>query len=143
MTIVNFTPYSSLIGGALIGIAAALFVLATGRILGISGTFAGVAMPQRGDFAWRATLLAGLIGAPLVYRAAGGTLPPVEITGSPVLLIVAGLLVGIGTRVGSGCTSGHGVCGLARLSPRSVVATATFLITAVVTVFVMRHVVGG
>lgn len=143
MTIVNFTPYSALIGGALIGLAAALFALVAGRVLGISGAFAGVAMPQRGDFAWRAALLAGLLAAPLVYRAAGGALPPVEITSSPVLLIVAGLLVGIGTRIGAGCTSGHGVCGLARLSPRSIVATATFLITAVATVFVMRHVVGG
>lgn len=143
MTIVDFTPYSALIGGTLIGAAAALFVLLTGRILGISGAFAGVAMPRRGEFAWRLALLAGLLAAPLTYRALGGALPPVEITGSPGLLVVAGLLVGFGSRLGSGCTSGHGVCGLARLSPRSVVATGTFLVTAIVTVFVVRHVVGG
>jgi uncharacterized membrane protein YedE/YeeE len=143
MTIVNFTPYSALIGGALIGLAAALFVLLTGRILGISGAFAGVTVPKRGDFAWRAALLAGLLAAPLTYRALGGELLPITITDSPGLLIVAGLLVGFGSRLGSGCTSGHGVCGLARLSPRSIVATTTFLITAMLTVFVMRHVVGG
>lgn len=143
MTIVNFTPYSALIGGALIGAAAALFVLFTGRILGISGAFAGIAMPQRGDFAWRLALLAGLIVAPLAYRAAGGALPPIEITESPGLLVAAGLLVGFGSRLGSGCTSGHGVCGLARLSKRSIVATGTFLAAAIATVFVMRHVVGG
>jgi hypothetical protein len=143
MTIVNFTPYSALIGGALIGLAAALFVLLTGRILGISGTFAGVTEPKRGDFAWRAALLAGLLAAPITYRALGGELPPITITDSPGLLVVAGLLVGFGSRLGSGCTSGHGVCGLARLSPRSIVATITFLITAMLTVFVMRHVVGG
>jgi uncharacterized membrane protein YedE/YeeE len=143
MTIVNFTPYSALIGGALIGLAAALFVLLAGRILGISGTFAGIIMPARGDLAWRVALLAGMLAAPPAYRALGGVPPPIEITGSPALLIAAGLLVGFGSRLGSGCTSGHGVCGLARLSPRSIVATATFLVAAVVTVFVMRRIVGG
>lgn len=143
MTIVNFTPYSALFGGALIGLAAGLFVLLTGRVLGISGAFAGVVMPEKGSVGWRVALILGLIAAPLAIALAGATPTPVEISSSPVLLVAAGLLVGFGARLGSGCTSGHGVCGLARLSRRSVVATATFVAAAMATVFVMRHLVGA
>lgn len=143
MTIVNFTPVSAAIGGGLIGLAAALFVLLMGRVLGISGAFAGTVMPRRHEVGWRVALIAGVLAAPVAYGLAGGTLPPVEIASSPVLLIAAGLLVGFGSRLGSGCTSGHGVCGLARLSPRSLIATAVFLATAIVTVFVARHLVGA
>ena len=143
MTIVNFTPYSALIGGALIGLAAALFVVLNGRVLGISGAFAGVVMPRRGEIAWRLALIAGMLVAPGTVGLAGAEVTPVEISSSPLLLVAAGLLVGFGARLGSGCTSGHGVCGLSRLSRRSLVATATFIATAVATVAVMRHLIGA
>ena len=137
-----FTPFASLAGGAMIGGAAALLWLTLGRIAGISGILGGLAHAPRADRGWRLAFLAGLIGAPLAYATAAGR-PASDIAAGPVLLIAAGLLVGIGTRLGSGCTSGHGVCGLARLSPRSIVATAIFMATAAATVFVTRHVVGG
>lgn len=143
MTIVNFTPYSALIGGGLIGLAAALFVVLNGRVLGISGAFAGVVMPQRGEIAWRLALIAGMLVAPAAVGLVGAEVTPVEISNSPLLLVAAGLLVGFGARLGSGCTSGHGVCGLSRLSRRSLAATATFIATAVATVAVMRHLIGA
>lgn len=143
MTIVNFTPYSALIGGGLIGLAAALFVVLNGRVLGISGAFAGVVMPRRGETAWRLALIAGMLVAPAAVGLAGAEVTPVEISSSPLLLAAAGLLVGFGARLGSGCTSGHGVCGVSRLSRRSLVATATFIATAVATVAVMRHLIGA
>ena len=133
-----FTPWSALFGGILIGIAAAMFVLVNGRIAGISGILGGLLSPVRGDVGWRAAFVIGLVGAPLVYRLFT-TLPAVQIDAGYGALIAAGLLVGIGTRYGSGCTSGHGVCGLSRLSPRSAVATATFMGAGFIAVFVLRH----
>ena len=139
----NFTPVSAAIGGLLIGLSAALLWVAKGRIAGISGILGGFSALRSGDIAWRAVFLVGLMAAPLLYRAAGGVLPESASHTSPALLIVAGLLVGFGTRLGSGCTSGHGVCGLARLSPRSLAATGLFMASAAVTVFVVRHLIGA
>ena len=133
-----FTPWPALIGGMLIGLAAAMFVLLNGRIAGISGVLGGLFKPTRGDLGWRVAFIGGLIGAPLVY-AIFSTLPSVQIDAGYGALLVAGFLVGVGTRLGSGCTSGHGVCGLSRLSARSLVATATFMAAGFVTVFVLRH----
>jgi len=134
-----FTPYASLAGGALIGLAAALLVLLNGRIAGISGVLGGLLQPVKGDISWRAAFLLGLAAAPAVY-ALFTSVPSLHIDAGWGGLVVAGLLVGVGTRYASGCTSGHGVCGLSRLSPRSVVATAVFMGAGFVTVFVMRHV---
>jgi len=136
----SFTPWSALIGGAIIGIAAALLALLNGRVAGISGILGGLLAPGTPDFAWRAAFVAGLIVAPIVYALAA-TLPTITIAAGYPTLIVAGLLVGIGTRYGAGCTSGHGVCGLSRLSPRSLVATLVFMAAGFVTVFVVRHVI--
>jgi uncharacterized protein len=138
----NFTPYSALFGGALIGLSAVLLRLFNGRIAGISGIVGGALARRSGETLWRLAFLAGLIAAPLLYRSFGGAMP-FAITHAAPLLIVGGLLVGIGTRMGGGCTSGHGVCGLAQMSPRALVATLTFLATAIATVFVARHLVGG
>ena len=136
-----FTPWSALAGGVLIGIAAAMFLLLNGRIAGISGVIGGLFHPLKGDVAWRAAFVLGLIGAPLAYLLFAA-LPTLQIDAPFGAVIVAGLLVGIGTRYGSGCTSGHGVCGLSRLSPRSVVATAAFMGAGFATVFVTRHLIG-
>ena len=136
----SFTPWSALIGGAIIGIAAALLALLNGRVAGISGILGGLLGPGTPDFAWRAAFVAGLIVAPIVYALAA-TLPTITIAAGYPTLIVAGLLVGIGTRYGAGCTSGHGVCGLSRLSPRSLVATLAFMAAGFATVFVVRHVI--
>jgi uncharacterized membrane protein YedE/YeeE len=136
----SFTPWTSLAGGALIGLSAALFILLNGRIAGISGILGGLLRPVRGDIAWRVAFMTGLVAAPLVYRL-GGALPVVQIDAGTGTLIVAGLLVGVGTRYGSGCTSGHGVCGLSRLSPRSLVATVAFMAAGFATVFVVRHLI--
>ena len=135
----NFTPLASLAGGALIGLSAALFVLFNGRIAGISGILGGLLEWPRGDIAWRLAFLLGLVAAPLAFSLAA-PLPAVRIDADTSTLIAAGLLVGIGTRYGSGCTSGHGVCGLSRLSPRSLVATAAFMLAGFATVFVVRHI---
>lgn len=135
----GFTPWSALCGGLLIGLAAAGLVLFNGRIAGISGILGGLLRPARGDIAWRAAFLIGLVVAPLAYRLAA-PLPAVQIDAGTVTLIGAGLLVGIGTRYGAGCTSGHGVCGLSRGSPRSLAATAAFMAAGFVTVFLVRHV---
>jgi uncharacterized membrane protein YedE/YeeE len=134
-----FTPWTALAGGMLIGAAAGMFVLLNGRIAGISGVLGGLLKPVAGDVAWRAAFVAGLVGAPLLY-ALVATLPQPRIAASHGALVVAGLLVGIGTRYGSGCTSGHGVCGLSRLSPRSLVATIVFMAAGFAVVFVIRHV---
>jgi len=133
-----FTPWSALAGGVLIGIASAMFVLLNGRIAGISGVLGGLLKPQRGDIAWRVAFLAGLVGAPLAYALFAEPID-VRVDADHGALVVAGLLVGIGTRYGSGCTSGHGVCGLSRRSPRSLVATAAFMTAGFVTVYVARH----
>ena len=138
----NFTPVSALVGGLLIGASAALFLVLNGRIAGISGILGGLLHPARGEIGWRLAFLAGLFIAPLVYVAFGGALPAVDSDAPLWLLIVAGLIVGFGTRLGVGCTSGHGVCGIGRGSPRSLVATATFMATAILTVFITRHVLG-
>ena len=135
----NFTPLSALIGGVMIGVAAAAFALLNGRIAGVSGILGGLLRPAPGDTAWRAAFVAGLLAAPWAYAAAA-RLPESTIEASWPVVVVAGLLVGIGTRYGSGCTSGHGVCGIARLSRRSVVATACFMAAGFATVFVARQV---
>lgn len=141
--ITQFTPFSALAGGILIGLSAVLLLLASGRIAGISGILGGVLAPRRGDVDWRILFILGMLAGPLLYGLVAGGQPPVAIADSLPLLIVAGLMVGFGTRLGSGCTSGHGVCGMARFSPRSLAATGIFFVAAVVTVFVARHVVGG
>ena len=136
-----FTPWPALAGGGLIGIAAAMFVLLNGRIAGISGVLGGLLKPVRGDVGWRLAFVLGLIGAPLVY-ALFASLPHLQIDAGYGALVLAGLLVGVGTRFGSGCTSGHGVCGISRLSPRSLVATAAFMTAGFVTVYFTRHLFG-
>jgi len=134
----NFTPWTSLGGGVLIGLAAALFVLLNGRIAGISGVLGGLLQPRAGDIAWRLAFVAGILLAPTLYGLITA-LPASTIEADFPVLVAAGLLVGVGTRFGSGCTSGHGVCGLSRLSPRSLVATMSFMAAGFATVFVTRH----
>ncbi|MGE5099094.1 MAG: YeeE/YedE family protein [Deltaproteobacteria bacterium] len=136
-----FSPGTALIGGVLIGAASAMFALLNGRIAGISGILGGLLKPHRGDVAWRAAFLIGLIAAPLAY-ALFATLPALRIDAGFAALALAGMLVGVGTRYGAGCTSGHGVCGISRLSPRSLVATASFIGAGIATVFVTRHLLG-
>lgn len=135
----HFTPWASLAGGVLIGLATALFILLNGRVLGISGIVGGLVKPRAGDTGWRIAFVLGLLAAPAVWALFAEPVAPRIDAGVP-LLVVAGLLVGWGTRYGSGCTSGHGICGLARLSPRSMVATAAFMATGFATVFIVRHV---
>ncbi|HEX5999444.1 MAG TPA: YeeE/YedE family protein [Hyphomicrobiaceae bacterium] len=137
----EFTPVSAATGGVLIGLAATLLMLLTGRIAGISGILAGSLRSD--DRKWRIAFIAGLILAPLVAGLGGYPLPPPQLPASWSLIVGAGLLVGFGTRMAGGCTSGHGVCGLARLSPRSLLATVVFMATAVAMVAVSRHVIGG
>ena len=134
----HFTPWASLAGGMLIGLAAALLILFNGRIAGISGIVGGLLRPRSGDLGWRIAFLAGLIGTPLLYPL-WQALPPVQIDADTPALIVAGLLVGVGVRYGAGCTSGHGVCGLSRLSPRSLAATCAFMAAGFLTVYLLRH----
>ena len=137
----NFTPWASLFGGILLGVAVSLYILVNGRVLGISGILGGLLPAKQGDSIWRVAFLLGMLAAPWVYglitRSAPST--PPRIDASVLTLVVAGVLVGIGTRYGSGCTSGHGVCGLSRLSPRSLVATLCFMGAGFATVFVVRH----
>jgi len=135
----NFTPWTSLAGGAVLGLAAALFVLLNGRIAGISGVLGGLLRPRAGDLAWRVAFVGGLLVAPLVFGLFMA-LPTMQVAAEAPLLVVAGLLVGVGTRLGSGCTSGHGVCGISRLSPRSIVATLSFMASGFLTVFLTHHV---
>ena len=138
----HFTPLSALAGGVLIGLAAAWLILANGRILGASGLLGGLVPLRASDWPWRAQTILGLILAPVVARLLFQAPSPTIAAGSATL-IVGGLLVGIGTRLANGCTSGHGVCGLARLSRRSLAATLTFMAAGFATVFVARHVLGG
>ena len=138
---VHFTPWSSLAGGALIGLAATLFILLSGRIAGISGVIGGLLRPAKSDVLWRVAFIAGLMIAPVLFQAAFEQ-SDIDVEASTLTLIAAGVLVGIGTRYGSGCTSGHGVCGLSRRSPRSLVATAAFMASGFLTVFVIRHLLG-
>ena len=139
----NFTPISAAIGGALIGLSAVLLMLLNGRIAGVTGIFAGLIEPQGSDRAWRATFIVGLIAAPFSAALIGYTAPIPQMPPSLAIIAVAGLLVGFGTRLSNGCTSGHGICGIARLSPRSIVATGIFMIAAMIVVALTRHVVGG
>ena len=132
----HFTPWTSLAGGALIGAAAAMLVLLSGRIAGISGIVGGLIVPRRGETGWRLAFVAGLLAAPLAWLLVARPVEP-RIEAGFATLVVAGLLVGLGTSYGSGCTSGHGVCGLSRLSPRSLVATGAFMAAGIATVFVM------
>ena len=134
----NFTPYSALMGGALLGIAVTVLLLWNGRVAGISGIMGGLLQPKAGDVAWRVVFILGLMASPLVYSLFA-ELPPIEIEADLPILVLAGLLVGIGTRYGAGCTSGHGVCGLARFSPRSLVATLSFMFAGFITVWLIRH----
>jgi uncharacterized membrane protein YedE/YeeE len=138
---VHFTPWASLAGGLLLGVAVAAFLLLNGRVLGISGIVGGLFQPRAGDVDWRVTFIAGLLLAPALWGVFA-SVPMARIEAGPAVLVVAGLLVGWGTRRGSGCTSGHGVCGLSRLSPRSLVATMIFMATGFATVFVVRHLIG-
>jgi len=137
----HFTPWASLAGGIILGLASAIFILVNGRILGISGILGGLMPPKGGDTFWRVAFILGLFTAPTVFHA----VVPAEFITAPridaaeLTVVAAGLLVGIGTRYASGCTSGHGVCGLSRLSPRSLVATASFMFAGFVMVYVMRH----
>jgi uncharacterized membrane protein YedE/YeeE len=135
---IHFTPGMSLLGGVLIGISSALFILANGRIAGISGILGGLLSRKPGDIVWRIAFLLGLVAAPAAIFALTGPITA-TIEANTEVLVIAGLLVGIGTRYGAGCTSGHGVCGLSRLSPRSLVATLAFMGAGMAIVFVMRH----
>ena len=137
----NFTPWASLAGGALLGIAAAMLIFFNGRIAGISGIVGGLVKPRLHDVSWRIAFISGLIIAPLLWQIFSA-LPPIQIGASNTLLVVSGLLVGVGTRFGAGCTSGHGVCGISRLSPRSIIATLSFMFAGFVTVYVVRHILG-
>jgi uncharacterized membrane protein YedE/YeeE len=138
LDMLHFTPWPAFAGGVLIGLAAAILILVNGRIAGISGILGGLLRPNKGDIGWRLWFVAGLILAPLIYGIFY-VLPEIEVDVSFGILIVAGLLVGIGTRYGSGCTSGHGVCGISRLSPRSIAATIIFMAVGFLTVFLLRH----
>jgi len=139
----SFTPIPSLLGGMILGIAAALYVLLHGRILGISGIVSGLLHPKATDIAWRLSLVLGLISAPFLAALFLGIFPIVEIDSSWLAIVIAGLLVGFGSQYGSGCTSGHGICGLSRLSPRSLIATLAFMSAGFVMVFVIRHLIGA
>ena len=135
----QFTPWAALAGGSLIGLASIAFALLLGRIAGISGIVAGLLRPQIGEFGWRVAFVGGLLAAPVIYSMVN-PLPALQIEARVPVLVAAGLLVGVGTRYGSGCTSGHGVCGLARLSPRSLAATLAFMAAGFAIVFLVRHV---
>jgi uncharacterized membrane protein YedE/YeeE len=137
-----FDPVSALVGGALIGLAAVLLMLLNGRIAGVSGILGGALARER-DSGWRVAFLVGLVAAPLLLGALGDPMPAPRLPASWAIVVAGGLLVGFGTRLGGGCTSGHGVCGMARLSPRSIAATLIFMATAMVVVAVTRHVIHG
>ncbi|MFN7856053.1 MAG: YeeE/YedE family protein [Acidovorax sp.] len=135
----HFTPWAALGGGLLLGVASALFILLNGRILGISGIVGGLLRPRTGDVGWRIAFVLGMLAAPLLYQLLAGPIQA-RVDAGWGMVVLAGLLVGAGTRYGSGCTSGHGVCGLSRLSPRSLVATLAFMGAGFATVFLVRHV---
>ena len=140
MVTTSFTPIASVLGGALIGLSAVMLMAFTGRIAGVSGIASRLLPPyEDGEFAGRLAFVAGLVAAPLLARLATGSLPSQSIVAAAPVLVIAGLLVGFGSVWGNGCTSGHGVCGISRLSMRSLVATAIFMVTAIVTVFLTRH----
>lgn len=138
----SFTPIPGLLGGVILGLAAALYVLLHGRILGISGIASGLLHPQAGDTSWRISLILGLLAAPFLGALFFGIQPIINVDADWLAVLIAGLLVGFGAQYGSGCTSGHGICGLSRLSPRSLVATLSFMGAGFLTVFILRHVIG-
>lgn len=139
----GFTPWLSLFGGALIGVAAVMLMAFHGRVAGLSGILAGAVLPSSPDRGWRAAFLAGAIAAPMMLVGAMGIVVPFQSNTPLPWLIAGGLIVGVGVNLGSGCTSGHGVCGLARFSTRSLAATLAFMVATAATVFVIRHIVGG
>ena len=139
----NFTPVSAAIGGALIGLSAVLLMLSTGRIAGVSGIFSGLLNLRSEDKGWRVAFIAGLILAPVIAGWIGYGMAQPKLPSNWTVIVAAGLLVGFGSRLGGGCTSGHGICGLGRLSPRSITATIVFMVTAVITVAVKHHALGG
>ena len=144
MIVTTFTPWASLGGGILIGLAATLLMLLHGRVMGATGILAGLVMPAaRAEFAWRAVLVAGMVCGPMALWLLTGIWPEVQVTVPLPVLLISGVIVGIGVSYGGGCTSGHGICGIARLSARSVAAMLTFMVTAFATVFVLRHVIGA
>lgn len=139
----EFTPLASLLGGSLIGVAAVLLMLGLGRIMGATGLLAGAIFPHSlQDWSWRVAILVGMFSGPWLYRLLTGVAPVIDVPVSSPMIILGGLIVGIGVTLGSGCTSGHGVCGLARLSQRSLVAVLVFMISTAITVFVIRHLLG-
>lgn len=139
-----FTPFMSFGGGLAIGLAAVLLMLGLGRIFGATGIMSGaIFFENRDELSWRVALIIGMILAPALIFAVTGTMPAIEVPVSPIMIIVGGVIVGLGASIGSGCTSGHGVCGLSRLSLRSIVAVPTFMATAAITVFIVRHVMGA
>ena len=139
-----FTPIASFGGGLLIGLGAVLLMLGLGRIMGATGIMSGLVFAENTpEFSWRLALAAGMIVAPGLIYAVSGTMPAIDVPISPLMIVIGGVIVGLGASLGSGCTSGHGVCGLSRLSIRSVVAVPTFMATAAITVFVIRHMFGG
>lgn len=139
----EFTPFAAAFGGVLIGASAVLLMLVLGRIMGATGILAGILSPDnRSDFTWRLALLLGMISGPILMLMVRGSFPDIQVPGTTAMLAFGGLLVGLGVTFGGGCTSGHGVCGMARLSPRSIVATLIFMSTTGFTVFLLRHVLG-
>jgi hypothetical protein len=142
--ITQFTPYQSLLGGALIGLSAVLLMLFLGRIMGATGILSGFIIPATvRDWAWRAAVLAGMVTGPAAYLTLTGEFPEIRVPVSTTLLLIGGFIVGLGVTFGSGCTSGHGVCGMARLSPRSIAATLTFMAATFATVYIVRYLIGA
>lgn len=142
--VTEFTPFQSLFGGVLIGVASVLLMLVLGRVMGATGVLAGFVQPASGrDWSWRAAVLAGMVTAPGLMLLLTGEMPQIQVPPTMPMMIIGGFIVGIGVTYGAGCTSGHGVCGNARLSPRSIAATLTFMIFTAITVYVIRHVIGA
>jgi len=140
----TFTPVSAALGGAMIGLATVMLMALRGNVFGATGILAGFLSPlSSGDWAWRAAVIAGMVTGPLIYFAFAGEMPAIEVPVAPWMVMAGGFLVGLGVTFGSGCTSGHGVCGLARAARRSVVATVVFMVATTLTVFLVRHVFGG
>jgi len=139
-----FTPFQSLAGGVLIGLAAVMLMGTMGRVMGATGILAGILQPSNlSDWSWRVAVVLGMVSGPVAVLAITGQFPAVQVPVSTPMLVIGGFIVGIGVTFGAGCTSGHGVCGMARLSPRSIAATLTFMLTTAITVYVIRHVLGG
>lgn len=139
----NFTPLSALAGGALMGLGAVVLLWLTGRIAGVSGIIAGLLPPDRGDILWRLAFLVGLVGGAAIYRTLGGPLQVLQFTMSTFMIVIGGLLVGLGAGLAGGCTSGHGICGVARASKRSLLALSVFILAAGLTIYLIRHVLRG